>query len=274
MMSLTQRYFKQVFQILLIISFITFWMLSISIIQAAPRDDACNGKAVGQNCSYENTNARTGGVVEGICARGPNGGVFCGNTSEWTTCSSDPSAAANGDACQDPQTGQLGQCQARTTGSGLSQNTVNECVTAASGAPSDGDNPDSSSGAPNDGGDGAPNDGGGGAPNDGGSQESGNGSTAGSGAPQPQPQSVQFNNPITATSIPELIATIIRGVLGLLGAVAVAIIVYAGFTYMTAGGNASKTAQATTAITNAVIGLVVIMGAFLIVDYVISAIVG
>jgi hypothetical protein len=44
--------------------------------------------------------------------------------------------------------------------------------------------------------------------------------------------------------------------------------------YMVASGDSSKTAAATGAITNAVIGLIIIMGAFLITNYVTGALVG
>lgn len=69
------------------------------------------------------------------------------------------------------------------------------------------------------------------------------------------------------------IANIIRWVLGLLGTVFFVIIVLQGYLYMTAGGDASKTSSAISAIGNAVIGLLIIMGAFLITNYVTSALI-
>lgn len=233
-------------------------------VKADDRNSVCQSKAVGDRCSYTppgsnyNQNPQP---FSGVCVRGPFGGEYCGRESDLQYC------RQAGDVCTSE--GGRGRC-VRT---GNFRNSRIRCV--VSERPSDGGGGENDAGAgPGGGGE---NDAGagpsGGGENDAGAGPGGGGNNGG-GSPQPQPQSVQFDNPITATSVPELIATIIRGVLGLLGAIAVAIIVYAGFTYMTAGGNASKTAQATTAITNAVIGLVVIMGAFLIVDYVISAIVG
>lgn len=239
-------------------------IMTVSTSYAAPKDDACDGKAVSDACSYSGGTGRrtTGGdTIEGQCRRGPNGGLTCDGNNQWFTCSSDASAA--GDPCRIGGT-EAGICQRVTTGSGRSAREISECVaTASTGAPANGTN--GSTGAPANGTNGAT-----GAPANGTSGGT-TGGTANGGA-QAQPQTVSFNNPINATSIPELIGTIIQGVLGLLGAIAVAIIIYAGFTYMTAGGNSSKTSQAITTITNAIIGLVVIMGAFLIVDYVISAI--
>ena len=70
------------------------------------------------------------------------------------------------------------------------------------------------------------------------------------------------------------VAVIIRWILGLLGMVFFVIIVLQGFLYMTASGDSSKTAAATGAITNAVVGLIIIMGAFLITNYVTGALIG
>jgi len=67
------------------------------------------------------------------------------------------------------------------------------------------------------------------------------------------------------------VANIIRWILGILGTVFFIIIVIQGFLYMTAGGDSSKTVKAIGAITNAVVGLLIIMGAFLITNFVTSA---
>lgn len=67
------------------------------------------------------------------------------------------------------------------------------------------------------------------------------------------------------------IANIIRWILGLLGTVFFVIIVLQGYLYMTAGGDSGKTSSALSAIGNAVIGLLIIMGAFLITNFVTSA---
>jgi hypothetical protein len=84
------------------------------------------------------------------------------------------------------------------------------------------------------------------------------------------PQSVGFTNPIKFNSVPDLIAGIINALLGILGAITVAILVMSGFKYMTAS-NPGAVGQALDGITNAIVGLIIIMGAFLITQYVISA---
>ena len=65
-------------------------------------------------------------------------------------------------------------------------------------------------------------------------------------------------------------AKIIKAVLTLLGIVALALMLYAGYTWMTAGGNEEKVTQAKTILRNAVIGLVIILSAYAIVSFVLS----
>lgn len=69
------------------------------------------------------------------------------------------------------------------------------------------------------------------------------------------------------------IANIIRWILGILGTVFFVIVVLQGYIYMTAGGDSSKTASAAGAIGNAVVGLLIIMGAFLITNFVTSGLI-
>ncbi|NBP58000.1 hypothetical protein EBU71_15970 [bacterium] len=84
------------------------------------------------------------------------------------------------------------------------------------------------------------------------------------------PQTVGFINPIRFNSLTELIAGIINALLGILGAITVAVLVMSGFKYMISS-NPGEVGQALDGIRNAIVGLMIIMGAFLITQYVISA---
>ena len=84
------------------------------------------------------------------------------------------------------------------------------------------------------------------------------------------PQTVGFINPSRFNSITELIAGVINALLGILGAITVAVLVASGFKYMI-GSNPGEVAQALDGIRNAIVGLMIIMGAFLITQYVITA---
>jgi len=77
----------------------------------------------------------------------------------------------------------------------------------------------------------------------------------------------------TGGTLIRYVANIIRWILGILGTVFFIIIVIQGFLYMTAGGDSSKTEKAIGAITNAVVGLLIIMGAFLITNFVTSGLI-
>lgn len=69
------------------------------------------------------------------------------------------------------------------------------------------------------------------------------------------------------------VASIIRTAMGLLGIVAVVIILIGGFTWMTAGGNEEKTGEAKKWIFSGVIGLAIILAAYALATYVINSLV-
>lgn len=68
-----------------------------------------------------------------------------------------------------------------------------------------------------------------------------------------------------------VIAQIIRIFLGLLGVIVVSLIIYAGFLWMTANGNEDNISRAKKILTNSVIGLVIILSAFTITQFIINA---
>ncbi|QQG52331.1 MAG: hypothetical protein HY931_03280 [Candidatus Falkowbacteria bacterium] len=66
-----------------------------------------------------------------------------------------------------------------------------------------------------------------------------------------------------------LVANIITIILGFLAVIFLGLTVFAGFKYMTAGGNSDKTAEAVKLLRNAVIGLLIVLAAWMITRYVI-----
>ena len=70
------------------------------------------------------------------------------------------------------------------------------------------------------------------------------------------------------------IAKIIRIVIGFLGIVAVGLIMYAGWIWMTSEGSEEKIEQAKKILTNAVIGLIIILSAFAIVSFIVNSLTG
>src|SRR3989344_2445329 len=75
------------------------------------------------------------------------------------------------------------------------------------------------------------------------------------------------------TNVNVVAANIIRVILGFLGLIAVVIVLYAGFQWMTAAGNEEKITSAPGAPTAGVIGLVIILAAYAITAFVITTII-
>ena len=84
----------------------------------------------------------------------------------------------------------------------------------------------------------------------------------------------KFNNTGgTTDNLPETIIGIINAVIGVLGIVAVVVIIIGGINYMTSTGDAGKVKKAKDTILYGVIGLVICILAFAIVNFVISNII-
>jgi len=69
------------------------------------------------------------------------------------------------------------------------------------------------------------------------------------------------------TDIYTVIANIIEILLSLIAVLAVIFVIYAGIQYITSSGDPAKTATAKATITNAVVGIILSAGAYLIVDF-------
>ena len=69
------------------------------------------------------------------------------------------------------------------------------------------------------------------------------------------------------------VSNVIRAFMGLLGIVAVVIILLGGFKWMTAGGNEEKVGEAKKLIISGIIGLVIIMSAYAIAQFVVGSVV-
>src|SRR3989344_2076303 len=76
-----------------------------------------------------------------------------------------------------------------------------------------------------------------------------------------------------STDVRTTVAKIIRVAMGLLGIVAVVIILIGGFTWMTAGGNEEKVGEAKKWIFAGIIGLAIILSAYAIASFVINQLV-
>ncbi|MBI2637139.1 MAG: hypothetical protein HYW81_03020 [Parcubacteria group bacterium] len=77
-----------------------------------------------------------------------------------------------------------------------------------------------------------------------------------------------------STDLKQDIAQVINVLLGFLGILAVIIILYAGFKWMTASGNEEQVGEARKMLLQAVIGLVIVMMAWVITNFVVSRVGG
>ncbi len=76
----------------------------------------------------------------------------------------------------------------------------------------------------------------------------------------------QSQNPLN------IVVGIVKTVLGFLGIIFVALVIYAGFLWMTSAGNEEKIKKAKSILTNSIIGLAIILGAWVITRFVVCTI--
>ncbi|MDP3899982.1 MAG: hypothetical protein Q8Q23_02775 [bacterium] len=75
-------------------------------------------------------------------------------------------------------------------------------------------------------------------------------------------------------SLQVIIANIVNAFLGILGVIFIILTIYAGYLWMTAGGNEEQVTRAKKYIANSIIGVIIIIAAYAITYFVINAITG
>jgi len=81
----------------------------------------------------------------------------------------------------------------------------------------------------------------------------------------------KIRSPIGEVTGPELIGRIIKTVLGVVGALALAMFVFGGFTWLTSGGSPDKIKKGKDILMWAVIGLIIIFTSYTLVDFILTA---
>ena len=89
----------------------------------------------------------------------------------------------------------------------------------------------------------------------------------------PSDLGIEYNPGLGNQDIRTTVSQIIRVALGLLGIVAVVIILIGGFTWMTAGGNDERVGQAKKWIFSGIIGLAIILSAYALSTWVINTLI-
>lgn len=85
-------------------------------------------------------------------------------------------------------------------------------------------------------------------------------------------ESIDIGNPLKTTDVKELLNNIIDAMLQIVGVIAVAMIVYGGVQYMISGGEEKKLESAKKTITYAVVGLVVVILAGAIINFILETV--
>lgn len=83
-----------------------------------------------------------------------------------------------------------------------------------------------------------------------------------------------LENPLGTTSVPQLLGRVINAFLGITGSLALLLFIYGGFLWLTSGGNEDSIKKGKATIVWAVLGLVIIFGAYALVNFVISRALG
>ncbi len=89
----------------------------------------------------------------------------------------------------------------------------------------------------------------------------------------PSDLGIAYNPGLGNRDVRDTVASIIRVALGLLGVVALVIILIGGFTWMTAGGNDERVGQAKKWIFSGLIGLIIILSSYALSTWVIKVLV-
>ncbi len=80
-----------------------------------------------------------------------------------------------------------------------------------------------------------------------------------------------LSNPLGTTNIRTVIGRIIQAILGVTGSIALLMFVYGGFLWLISGGSPEKVKKGKDAMKWAIFGLVVIIGAYMIVSTIVTA---
>lgn len=90
-------------------------------------------------------------------------------------------------------------------------------------------------------------------------------------APTTKIPTIKLESPITETSVSKIIGNIIKTLLAIVGALALAMFVYGGFTWLTSGGSPERVKKGKDILIWAIIGLTVIFASYTLVDFLLRA---
>ena len=80
-----------------------------------------------------------------------------------------------------------------------------------------------------------------------------------------------FEDPMGGTTVPALIGRLITVAFPLVGSLFLIMFIWSGFQWLTAGGDPKKVQSAVTTMRNAVIGIAIVVGAYMIVSFLLNS---
>ncbi|PIR06604.1 MAG: hypothetical protein COV55_03715 [Candidatus Komeilibacteria bacterium CG11_big_fil_rev_8_21_14_0_20_36_20] len=83
-----------------------------------------------------------------------------------------------------------------------------------------------------------------------------------------QAATVSLPNPLSVDSVPEFISNMIRGLLGVVGAIALFFLILGGFQWMTSQGNADKIQKGKDSMVWSIFGLVMVFVSYILINLV------
>jgi hypothetical protein len=89
-----------------------------------------------------------------------------------------------------------------------------------------------------------------------------------------EPEAIELTNPLGTTDVRVVVGYVIRAVLGVTGSIALLMIIWGGFLWLTSSGNSDRIEKGRKILTWAVLGLVVIFSAYIIVYAVLEGLTG
>ncbi|MDO8509873.1 MAG: pilin [bacterium] len=100
--------------------------------------------------------------------------------------------------------------------------------------------------------------------------------TGGTGSSDPNLQTVTLDNPLNIkdTELTTILGNAVKAALGIMGGLVLLMIVWGGFTWLTGMGNPEKIKAGTNTITWAVLGAVVVLGSYFLLNLVLKALSG
>ncbi len=85
---------------------------------------------------------------------------------------------------------------------------------------------------------------------------------------------VSIPNPLGTASVSEIIARVIRGLLGVTGAFALFFVIQGGFIWMTSRGNAEKVKAGRESMVWAILGILAIFGSYVVINIIFASLGG